>query len=232
MSESSVFAIGAEVSCEDGVCGNLSRVVVDPVRQVLTYLVVETKQRPRIGRLVPTALVESSVESSSDSIRLHCTMAHFETLEDAEATQLLTGTDANWGYDEGQILALPYFGLGMGGMGLGMGAAGMAGMDLAGAPAGPEAVTYDKVPLGDVEVRRGQPVITTDGSIGRVQGLVIERTDYHVTHVLLDEGHLWGEKEVAIPISAVTHIDQEGAHLSLSKSDVRDLPAVDVEHPV
>ena len=225
MSESSVFAIGAEVSCEDGICGNLSRVVVDPVRQVVTFLVVDSKERPRTGRLVPTALVESS----NDAIRLHCTMAHFETLEDAEETQLLTGVDGQWGYDQDQLLALPYFGLGMGGMGLGMGA---AGMGLAGAPAGPEAVTYDKVPLGDVEVRRGQHVITTDGPVGRVQGLVIDKSDYHVTHLLLDEGHLWGEKEVAIPISAVTHIDEEGAHLNLTKSDVHDLPAVDVEHPV
>jgi hypothetical protein len=224
MSESSVFAIGAEVSCEDGVCGVLGRVVVDPVREVLTYLVVETKERPRTGRLVPTDLVESS----SDAIRLHCTMAHFETLEDAEETQLIAGTDSQWGYNQDEILALPYFGLGMGGMGLGMGT---AGMSLAGASAGPEAVTYDKVPLGDVEVRRGQHVITTDGPVGRVQGLVIDRSDYHVTHVLLDEGHLWGEKEVAIPISAVAHIDGEGAHLNLTKSDVRDLPAVDIEHP-
>jgi hypothetical protein len=224
MSESSVFAIGAEVNCEDGMCGNLSRVVVDPVRQVLTYLVVETTKRPRTGRLVPVDLVESS----DDAIRLHCTTAHFDTLEDAEETQLIGGVDGQWGYDQDQILALPYFGLGMGGMGLGMGS---AGLGLAGAAIGPEAVTYDKVPLGDVEVRRGQHVITTDGPIGRVPGLVIDKSDYHVTHLLLDEGHLWGEKEVVIPISAVTHIDDEGAHLNLTKSDVRDLPPVDVEHP-
>jgi sporulation protein YlmC with PRC-barrel domain len=224
MSESSVFAIGAEVSCEDGVCGTLSRVVVDPIRQALTYLVVETEQRQRIGRLVPTDLVESS----SDAIRLHCTKAHFDTLEDAEETKLIPGPDGQWGYNQDQILALPYFGLGMGGMGLGMGA---AGMGLAGGYTGPEAVTYDKVPLGDVEVRRGQHVTATDGRIGRVQGLVIDKSDYRVTHLLLDEGHLWGEKEVAIPISAVTHIDEEGAHLNITKSDVRDLPPVDIEHP-
>jgi hypothetical protein len=225
MSESSVFAIGAEVSCEDGVCGNLSRVVLDPVRQVLTYLVVETSKRAGTGRLVPTDLVESSGET----IRLHCTTAHFDTLEDAEQTQLLTGVDGQWGYNQDQLLSLPYFGLGIGGMGLGMGA---AGMGLTGGPVGPEAVTYDKVPLGDVEVRRGQHVLTTDGRIGRVQGLVIDKSDYHVTHLLLDEGHLWGEKEVAIPISAVTHIDEAGAHLNLTKSEVHDLPAVDIDHPI
>ena len=39
--------------------------------------------------------------------------------------------------------------------------------------------------------------------IGKVEGLVIEPTHGHVTHVLLQEGHLWGRKEVAIPIGSV-----------------------------
>ena len=67
----------------------------------------------------------------------------------------------------------------------------------------PQTVTYDSVPLGEVEVRRGEHVHATDGAIGRVQGLVIDPRDHHVTHVLLQEGHLRGRKDVAIPISAV-----------------------------
>jgi hypothetical protein len=49
-----------------------------------------------------------------------------------------------------------------------------------------------------------------------------------VTHVLLDEGHLWGEKQVAIPIGLVTGVDC-GVRLDLIKDqirDVRDLPKV------
>jgi len=79
-------------------------------------------------------------------------------------------------------------------------------------------------------VRRGEHVHATDGAIGRVQGLVIDPSDYHVTHVLLDEGHLWGKKEVAIPISAVTGV-ADGVRLNLTKDEVRDLPAVDLDHP-
>jgi sporulation protein YlmC with PRC-barrel domain len=228
MSETSVFSIGAEVSCSDGACGALTRVVVDPVQQVLTYLVVEPKHRPRVGRLVPTDLVESS----GSEIRLHCDLAHFEELDAAEETEFIAGGSNSWGYHESELYTLPYFGLG--GMGLGMGAAGVAGIGLTGLTGGetePDAVTYDKVPLGDVEVRRGQHVITTDGPVGRVQGLVIDQSDYHVTHLLLDEGHLWGEKEVAIPISAVTAIDDDGVHLNLGKGQIRDLPPVDLEHP-
>jgi len=86
-------------------------------------------------------------------------------------------------------------------------------------------VTYDSVPRGEVEVRRGEPVHATDGQIGRVEGLVVDPGNHQVTHVLLQEGHLWGSKEVAIPIGAVTGA-QDGVQLSISKQQVADLPPV------
>jgi hypothetical protein len=51
-----------------------------------------------------------------------------------------------------------------------------------------------------------------------------------VTHVLLQEGHLWGRKEVAIPIGAVAST-VGGIRLTIAKQQVRDLPPVDVDHP-
>jgi hypothetical protein len=51
-----------------------------------------------------------------------------------------------------------------------------------------------------------------------------------VTHILLEEGHLWGRKEVAIPISAVTSVES-GIELNLSKQEVESLPQVDLDHP-
>jgi hypothetical protein len=47
-----------------------------------------------------------------------------------------------------------------------------------------------------------------------------------VTHVLLQEGHLWGRKEVAIPVSAVTRI-QDGIRLNMTKKQIEDLPSAD-----
>ena len=48
---------------------------------------------------------------------------------------------------------------------------------------------------------------------------------HQVTHVLLQEGHLWGRKEVAIPISAVTGVD-DGIRLNITKKQVEELPPV------
>lgn len=89
-------------------------------------------------------------------------------------------------------------------------------------------VTNDHVPMGEVEVRRGETVFATGGAIRRVQGLVITPADHHVTHVLLDEGHLWGKKRVAIPIAAVKDV-QDGVRLNLTKDDIRDPPPVEVD---
>ena len=66
--------------------------------------------------------------------------------------------------------------------------------------------------------------------VGRVQGLVIDPSDHHVTHILLDEGHPWGKKRVAIPISAVKRLGPI-IRLNLTEDEVRDLPPIDVHSP-
>jgi sporulation protein YlmC with PRC-barrel domain len=210
MAETTPFTIGADASCTDGACGTVARVVVDPVARAVTHLVVEPKHRHDPGRLVPLDLIDAT----TGQVRLRCTLADFGKLDPAEETQFLPGTPGYPGYDPEQVLCMPYYGTGM-------------GMGMAYAPL---TVTYDAVPLDEVEVRRGEHVHATDGHIGKVQGLVIDPDSRHVTHVLLQEGHLRGRKEVAIPIRAVTGID-DGIRLNLTKQQVQDLPPVDIHHP-
>jgi sporulation protein YlmC with PRC-barrel domain len=217
MSQTTQFSIGSEVACSDGACGDLRRVVVDPVARALTHLVVEPRHRAGAGRLVPVDLVEST----TDVILLRCTIAEFEALENAEETQFLPGAGDEWGYGPQDSFTLPYYSLG-GTSGGPLGPIGPVGVGVA-----PQAFTRDRVPAGEVEVRRGERVHATDGAIGRVRGLVIDPRDHHVTHVLLDEGHLWGQKRVAIPISAVVGV-KGGVRLNLSKDGVRKLPAIDL----
>jgi sporulation protein YlmC with PRC-barrel domain len=199
------FTIGVSARCSDGECGVVIRVVIDPVARKLTHIVIEPKHRQGLGRLVPLDLVASS----NDEVMLRCSMDEFERLEVAEETEFLPGT-ADEGYDGKFGLPLLYLSLGPGSTTL--------------------PITYDKLPVGEVAVSRGVGVHATDGEIGKVQGLVIDPTDHCVTHVLLQEGHLWGREEVAIPISAVVGFEPE-MQLSITKQEVRDLPAVDIGHP-
>jgi len=84
-------------------------------------------------------------------------------------------------------------------------------------------VVEDAIPVGETEVSPGDPVHALDGEIGQVQGFLVHPDDGRVTHVLLREGHLWGRKQVAIPISAVTGAEA-GIQLNLTKKQVEDLP--------
>jgi len=229
MTETTQFTIGVDASCSDGVCGEVSRVVVDPVARAVTHLVVEPMHRKGLGRLVPLDLIDAT----SDDVQIHCTLADFEKLDPAEETHFLQGADGAYGYGQGQAYSWPYYGLGAVGMGGGMGGGGLGiGYGAGGLGAGnaTQAVTYETLPLGEVSVHRGEHVLATDGEIGKVQGLVIDPGNHHVTHVLLQEGHLWGKKDVAIPIHAITRVD-DGIQLTLSKQEVADLPPVDVDNP-
>jgi sporulation protein YlmC with PRC-barrel domain len=212
--DNTTFTIGADVSCTDGDCGAVNRVVVDPVARTVTHLAVEPKGRLGLSRLVPLDLVDVA----EGEIRLRCTLAEFEKLDPAEETQFVPSTSAYAAYGPAQVLTWPF---------LSLGAATPPGEAFTGVS---ETVTYDTLPLGEVAVRRGERVHATDAEIGHVEGLVIDPRSHHVTHVLLQEGHLWDRKEVAIPIRAVTDV-QDGIRLNITKQDVADLPPVDVAHP-
>jgi sporulation protein YlmC with PRC-barrel domain len=220
MADSVQFTIGAMASCGDENCGEVTRVIVDPVAEAVTHLVVEPEHRRGLGRLVPLNLVDAT----SGQVRLRCTQAEFERLEPAEETRFLPGTSGYAGYGPGEVGYWPYYGIGESGGGVTGGLDGIGGGNIS------QTVVSDTVPDGKVEVRRGDQVEATDGDIGWVQGLVIDRRSRHVTHVLLQEGHLWGRREVAIPISAVASTS-DGIRLRISKQEVRDLPPVEVDHP-
>lgn len=211
MAEAVPFTIGTKVNCAGEPCGRLLRVVVNPVSRVMTHLVVEPEHRLGLARLVPIDLAALDPHE----IRLSCTPAEFERLDSAEETQFVPGTRGYAAYGPEQVLSWPYYSLGS----PAMAAAEMGQVS--------QTITYDTVPLGEVSVRRGERVQATDGAIGHVHGLVIDPGSDHVTHVLLQEGHLWGRKQVAIPIGAVTSVE-DGIALSLSKRQVQDLPPVTV----
>jgi sporulation protein YlmC with PRC-barrel domain len=196
MDEETEFAMGTTASCVDGPGGKVSRVIIDPATETVTHLVIQPKHRLGVGRLVPLDLVETT----AGDIRLRCTVEEFDGLEPAQETEMI---------DDGTA------GLGIGGLNAPMGVVSPVPV-----------MVQDVVPLGKADVDRGDPVYCLDGEIGRVHGLLVDPDNHRVTHVLLEEGHLWGRKKVSIPASVVTGVEH-GIRLSLTKKQVEDLPAVD-----
>lgn len=195
MAEATEFTIGARANCSDGPCGEISRLVIDPADGSVTHLVITPGHDREAGRIVPLELVDAT----AGGISVRCSRAEFAQLPHAAERELVTGME------------------GIGG--------GLVGMDYGTRPGAPKMVIQDVVPVGETDVGPGERVHAADGEIGRVHGFLIDSTDHRVTHLLLQEGHFWGRKEVAIPISAVGGFDG-GIRLNLTKKQVEGLPPV------
>jgi sporulation protein YlmC with PRC-barrel domain len=216
--------IGADASCSDGACGQLNRIIVNPAAREVTHLVVGQRRGNDTARLVPVDLVDAS----AGQLRLGCSLAEFQALPPAQETEVVPDLDPTGRPAPQQDLPRGgSFVVGPGVLGT-FGAGPVRGPDR---PEAPQEVTVDSVPSGEVEIRRDLTVCATDGEIGQVQGLIVEPGGRYVTHVLLQEGHGWGHKEVAVPIGAVTKIGTLLIHLSLTKHQVKGLPSVDRDHP-
>jgi hypothetical protein len=64
-------------------------------------------------------------------------------------------------------------------------------------------------------------------NVGHVEGFVVEDGE-HITHVLLERGHMWGARELTIPVGAVDEVGSETIALCLTNEEVGRLAPVPV----
>jgi sporulation protein YlmC with PRC-barrel domain len=216
--------LGRPVNCTDGPFGKLADVVIDPTTRRVTHLVVE-QSNVELGkaRLVPIELA-SADEGERPAIAVRCSLEEAKQLEPVEETayiRLGESPELESGWDIGveSVLAEPYYYYGtVGGLGY---------------ETGPSdydphiSVTYDRIPKGEVEIRRASGVTSADGhQLGKVDGFLVD--DDAITHFVLERGHLWGRREVTIPINAVASVFTDAVTLTLTKDEVGELPSVRV----
>jgi len=209
--------LGKPVRASDGEVGELADVVIDPIEKRVTHLVVKPHDGDGGLHLVPIDLAVSA--DAGNEISLRCDGAELRKLPNVhDFAYLRFGeapvTDPEWDVGITDVLAMPYYDAGMG------------------AYAGPfdenVGLAYDRVPKGEVEVRRSSNVTSSDGHyVGDVDGFLVD-ADGHITHFVLERGHLWGKREVTIPIGLVTSVESDAVVVAISKDQIGKLP----EHKV
>jgi hypothetical protein len=198
MGHSMPLRIGADATCTDGACGRVSRIIINPVAREVTHLVVDPKHGQGPTRLVPVDLADAA----TGQVQLRCTLAEFQTLRRAQDTEFVPDLDpTGHQHSTPSRFQLPSI-----------------------LPQAPREVTVDFVPDSEVDIRRQLTVRATDGDMGQAQGLIVQPGGHQVTHLLLEQGHMWGRREVAVPVGAVTKFGTLLIHLSLTKHQVKDLP--------
>lgn len=210
--------LGTPVVCTDGAYGDLADVVIDPVARHVTHLVIEPHHHHGLARLVPLDLA-SPAPGPNGEISLRCTTADVHRLDAVQEFAYLRvgerpAQGAGWDVGVEDLLALPCYD----------GSASDAYWLVE--PA--YGISYDRIPKGEVEIRDASLVSSADDHVlGHVGGFLVD-PDSNITHLVLRRGHLWGRREVTIPIGAVANVATDSVTLSLTTDDVAALPRVHI----
>jgi sporulation protein YlmC with PRC-barrel domain len=207
--------LDCHVTCADGRFGELADIVVDPSSRRVTHLVVQPRDQHFRARLV--AIGRARIENAKREVILDFTLAEIDELKPLHRTEYvrLGGRPAeDAGSDvgiEADFLPLPYGSLGTTALG-----AGIEPLDV-----DPHvALSYDRVPKGTVEIRRESEVRSSDGHhVGHVVAVVLNAQE-HISDLVLEHGHLWGKREIAIPNASIDRLLSDEVVLSLSKDEV------------
>jgi sporulation protein YlmC with PRC-barrel domain len=196
--------MSADVRCKGRDCGSPVAIVLDPVSDEVTHIVVKERRLPRTERLVPIDMV---VETTPEHIELRCSPAELSEMDPFIEREFLRtkvpyyGTEAfvyRWAFARPDTEARTV------------------------------EVQHEHIPPGELAVRRGAQVECTDGHIGKVDEFLVDPKSGHITHLVLREGHLWGQKDVSIPVSEIERIHEEVVYLTLSKREVEALPTIPI----
>jgi sporulation protein YlmC with PRC-barrel domain len=193
--------IDAEVKCAGRTCGHISNIILNPVTETVTHIVVRRNQAPHTEYVVP---VEEIEEGSVNCVQLLCSLTRLEEMEHYVETEYLRVQIPE--YVNAAYRALPFV-----------------------LPETKDVVSeHEQIPAGELSVHRGARVNALDGHVGQVDEFLIDPASGHITHLILREGHLWGKKDVVIPLSMIDRIAKGEVYLKAKKSALGKLPEIPV----
>ena len=198
----------AQVECTDGVCGRCVVVLLNPVVDQVTHLVVRMDSLPHTEYIVPVDVVSAT---TADTIGLRCSKAELEMMDPFVQTHYVREKVPDYAgsgsYGMGSYYYWPYV-----------------------TPERTVRMPVEdlQIPPGELAVRRGTRVEARDGYVGKVDEFLVNPENGHITHLVMREGHLWGQKDVTIPLSAMGDTREGTVFLKLDKHQIESLPTVPV----
>lgn len=193
--------IGADVICVGKKSGEVRCVIIEPILEKMTHLVVEEIHYPFNEKIVGLNRV---VEADAEKVVLDCTADELNNMEDFFRIEFVPIKGTMFGYNSEELAKT------------------LASVTEHG---------YENTPAGGLTVHHGAKVFAKDGRIGKIDDFLIESKDSgEITHIVLREGHFWNEKDVTIPVSKIEKIDKKGIYLKLNKEEIETLPSMKVHN--
>jgi sporulation protein YlmC with PRC-barrel domain len=202
--------LGTSIRCADGATRELVDVVIDSSSSRVTHLVIRPEQDAEDARLVPISL--ASRADGESEISLNCGAADLERFDPVHKFEILRAgerpdEDPKWDVGVEDIVVAPNY-------------APTAFGDYGGSLDSDVTISYDRVPKGEIELRHASSVYSADGHhLGSVDAVVVDDDD-RLTHLLLERGHLWWKREVALPAESISKFESDMLTLGLTKREL------------
>lgn len=198
-----LIPVDARVECTDGYAGFVSAIVIDPVRRKVTHIVVKT------GTDTDRAVhLEQIARTEHETIYLNCTLAELHEMHRFTETHYIKSESPDYSMYQSGAYQSPY----------------VSTLQEEYVP-----VEEQQVAPGELAIHRGTKVSATDGHVGVLEEFIVDAKTGKATHFILRKGHLWGKRDVTIPLTAIDRADEDTVFLNLDKDAISDLPSVEVK---
>jgi hypothetical protein len=193
--------IKARVNCSDGPCGQTTHVILKPTTEEITHLVVSDATFAETEYLVSISHIASS---TPQQINLDCSRAELEIMPIFDKVEFVPSIFP--AFSGSAYMMWPYY-----------------------PPLYPlTALPKQQIPADELAIRRGARVEALDGHIGGVDEFLINPGNDRITHLVMREGHLWGQKDITIPVDQIDHYKDNTVYLKMNKKEIEKLPGIPV----
>ena len=207
----SVFTAGNEE------VGKINRVILDPVTNEVTHVVVQKGWLFAEDKVVPIEMIDSATE---DKVLLKEDAGEFDNLPAFEETyyiglgeeDYLPGAPpysryapAYYWYPPSGYIGYPGYGPGFYG--------------------GRPLVTTRNIPADTIPLREGTDVISSDDEhVGDVERILVDPDSNQATHFVISQGILFKDRKL-VPAHWVTSVEEDKVHLSVTSRLLERLPS-------
>ncbi|WP_435234367.1 PRC-barrel domain-containing protein [Psychromonas sp. PT13] len=203
----------AKVICKDGDLGEIKQLLIDPIKQKATHVVIENKHN-LLQLIIPLNIIEYTSDSV---ISINKTAAELNTypqfikkefvcVPPQEVDFVFSGADQSitnyytlfpYVIHDGQRMLQ---------------------------------VIKEIIPEGYLKLKKGLKVKDpNDKVLGHIDELLIDTETDLISHIIMRKGHIFGNKTIAIPRAYIMSFEPDAVVLSIEEAETEALPEVNIK---